>query len=258
VQFAKLRFWHSTDDYFSNIARGVDYPDVTHVIQYGPAENRETYIHRLGRTARAGKKGIGILVLGGRGEERSVIGRELKGLDVKVRMMWICVWQSATFIQLMHMLCLQRNKRYQDLIMGETIAKEDDAGGGINGHLNRKRINEKRLLKIHASVRSNNESTLRKHASDVYRSMLGYYANKMRSIGMNYKVEVVEYVNALALQMGFQHDNMPLVSLRTVQNIGLEGIRGLNVGNEDLGNDEGYDDNVAKRRASKKPRVRIR
>lgn len=58
---------------------------MTHVIQYGPAENRETYIHRLGRTGRAGKNGVGILVLGGKDEERTVIGRELKGLNVVVR-----------------------------------------------------------------------------------------------------------------------------------------------------------------------------
>lgn len=44
-------------------ARGVDYPDVTHVIQIGIVESREQYIHRLGRTGRAGKVGEGILVL---------------------------------------------------------------------------------------------------------------------------------------------------------------------------------------------------
>lgn len=40
-------------------ARGMDYPDVTHVIQLGLATSREQYIHRLGRTARAGKEGEG-------------------------------------------------------------------------------------------------------------------------------------------------------------------------------------------------------
>ena len=44
-------------------ARGIDYPDVTQVIQLGIAESREQYIHRLGRTARAGKEGMGLLVL---------------------------------------------------------------------------------------------------------------------------------------------------------------------------------------------------
>ena len=44
-------------------ARGVDYPDVTLVIQVGMPTNREQYIHRLGRTGRAGKQGRGLLLL---------------------------------------------------------------------------------------------------------------------------------------------------------------------------------------------------
>ncbi|KAJ6850943.1 DEAD-box ATP-dependent RNA helicase 31-like [Iris pallida] len=44
-------------------ARGVDYPDVTLVIQLGVPADREQYIHRLGRTGRKGKEGKGILIL---------------------------------------------------------------------------------------------------------------------------------------------------------------------------------------------------
>ncbi|KAK8956147.1 DEAD-box ATP-dependent RNA helicase 31 [Platanthera guangdongensis] len=44
-------------------ARGVDYPDVTLVIQVGVPADREQYIHRLGRTGRKGKEGKGILLL---------------------------------------------------------------------------------------------------------------------------------------------------------------------------------------------------
>jgi len=44
-------------------ARGVDYPDVTSVIQVGVPSSREQYIHRLGRTGRAGKSGRCILLL---------------------------------------------------------------------------------------------------------------------------------------------------------------------------------------------------
>ncbi|KAL2924775.1 DEAD-box ATP-dependent RNA helicase 31 [Bienertia sinuspersici] len=44
-------------------ARGVDYPDVTLVIQLGLPSEREQYIHRLGRTGRKGKEGQGILLL---------------------------------------------------------------------------------------------------------------------------------------------------------------------------------------------------
>ncbi|EHA55485.1 hypothetical protein MGG_07099 [Pyricularia oryzae 70-15] len=42
-------------------ARGMDFPNVTHVIQVGLPPDQEQYIHRLGRTARAGKDGQGWL-----------------------------------------------------------------------------------------------------------------------------------------------------------------------------------------------------
>ncbi|GAA5895483.1 hypothetical protein JCM6882_006266 [Rhodosporidiobolus microsporus] len=44
-------------------ARGVDYPGVTRVIQVGIPTSRDLYIHRVGRTGRAGKKGRGDIVL---------------------------------------------------------------------------------------------------------------------------------------------------------------------------------------------------
>ncbi|KAF3807120.1 ATP-dependent RNA helicase cyt-19 [Colletotrichum gloeosporioides] len=44
-------------------ARGLDFPNVTHVIQVGAPSDREQYIHRLGRTGRAKKEGEGWLIL---------------------------------------------------------------------------------------------------------------------------------------------------------------------------------------------------
>ncbi|CAO2655620.1 Nn.00g044230.m01.CDS01 [Neocucurbitaria sp. VM-36] len=44
-------------------ARGMDFPNVTHVIQIGLPRERDSYIHRLGRTGRAGKEGEGWLIL---------------------------------------------------------------------------------------------------------------------------------------------------------------------------------------------------
>ncbi|RKP36002.1 P-loop containing nucleoside triphosphate hydrolase protein [Dimargaris cristalligena] len=44
-------------------ARGVDYPDVGLVLQLGTPQGRDEYIHRVGRTGRAGKNGEGIIVL---------------------------------------------------------------------------------------------------------------------------------------------------------------------------------------------------
>ena len=58
---------------------GVDYPGVSHVIQFGIPESREQYIHRVGRTGRAGADGKGWLVLG---PFESMFLEELKGLHV--------------------------------------------------------------------------------------------------------------------------------------------------------------------------------
>jgi ATP-dependent RNA helicase MSS116 len=44
-------------------ARGMDFPNVTHVIQMDAPRERESYIHRLGRTGRQSKDGEGWLLL---------------------------------------------------------------------------------------------------------------------------------------------------------------------------------------------------
>ena len=41
-------------------ARGIDVADITHVINYDAPEDRDAYVHRIGRTGRAGRTGTGI------------------------------------------------------------------------------------------------------------------------------------------------------------------------------------------------------
>ncbi|KAF8966424.1 ATP-dependent RNA helicase MSS116 precursor, partial [Flammula alnicola] len=45
------------------IARGMDFPHVSTVFQVGVASDKESYIHRLGRTARAGREGRAVLIV---------------------------------------------------------------------------------------------------------------------------------------------------------------------------------------------------
>ncbi|MGD9927316.1 MAG: DEAD/DEAH box helicase [Sphaerochaeta sp.] len=47
-------------------ARGIDISDLTHVINFSLPEDPEAYIHRIGRTGRAGKSGIAITFVGPR------------------------------------------------------------------------------------------------------------------------------------------------------------------------------------------------
>lgn len=58
-------------------ARGIDVNELTHVINYNLPDDPEVYVHRSGRTGRAGNKGISIIISGGR-EARKI--RDLEKL----------------------------------------------------------------------------------------------------------------------------------------------------------------------------------
>ena len=59
VRDGKVRFLVATDV----AARGLDIPDLSHVFQYEPPDDPEAYIHRAGRTGRAGASGTAITLV---------------------------------------------------------------------------------------------------------------------------------------------------------------------------------------------------
>ncbi|MBX7233613.1 MAG: DEAD/DEAH box helicase [Caldilineales bacterium] len=59
VRQGSLRFLVATDV----AARGLDIPELSHVIQYEAPEDIEAYIHRAGRTGRAGAAGVAISLI---------------------------------------------------------------------------------------------------------------------------------------------------------------------------------------------------
>ncbi len=61
VRHGTLRFLVATDV----AARGIDIHDLSHVIQYGPPRDPEGYIHRVGRTSRAGASGEALTLVSG-------------------------------------------------------------------------------------------------------------------------------------------------------------------------------------------------
>lgn len=68
-------------------ARGLDVNDLSHIINYNIPDELEAYIHRSGRTGRAGKHGISILIIHGRetnkiGQLEKMVGREFQKKEV--------------------------------------------------------------------------------------------------------------------------------------------------------------------------------
>src|SRR5262249_53163711 len=59
-------------------ARGIDVPKIAQVVNFDAPGDREAYVHRIGRTGRAGRRGTGIsFVLGEQTEEMGRMAREL-------------------------------------------------------------------------------------------------------------------------------------------------------------------------------------
>ena len=63
-------------------ARGLDFPSVDWVVQLDAPEDADTYIHRVGRTARYESKGKGLLFLLPSEEEGMKAALQLKGIEV--------------------------------------------------------------------------------------------------------------------------------------------------------------------------------
>jgi ATP-dependent RNA helicase DeaD len=58
-KLGEFRFLVATDV----AARGIDIENVTHVVNYDVPVEKESYVHRIGRTGRAGKKGIALTLV---------------------------------------------------------------------------------------------------------------------------------------------------------------------------------------------------
>ncbi|CAH0532670.1 ATP-dependent RNA helicase SrmB [Vibrio stylophorae] len=64
-------------------ARGIDLPDVTHVINYDMPRTADVFLHRIGRTARAGKKGSAIAIV--EAHDQPMIERVMRYLDEPIK-----------------------------------------------------------------------------------------------------------------------------------------------------------------------------
>ena len=64
------------------VARGIDFTDVSHVVNMSPPENPIDYIHRIGRTGRADKDGVSLLLVAPYEEEKYAEVCKLAGTNI--------------------------------------------------------------------------------------------------------------------------------------------------------------------------------
>jgi ATP-dependent RNA helicase RhlE len=62
-------------------ARGLDVDDITHVINFDAPEDRDGYVHRVGRTGRAGRTGVGVTFVGP--EQADDVHKIARGLSLQ-------------------------------------------------------------------------------------------------------------------------------------------------------------------------------
>jgi ATP-dependent RNA helicase DeaD len=64
-------------------ARGIDVSDLTHVINYSLPQDPDSYVHRIGRTGRAGKQGTAITFITPSEYRRLMFIQKISGSDIK-------------------------------------------------------------------------------------------------------------------------------------------------------------------------------
>lgn len=209
-------------------ARGVDYPDVTDVVQVGAADGRSAYLHRLGRTGRANKKGRGLLVL--MDFETEFLSRDLEGLDIRP------------------------NRRLQALL-DQPASSRVDRPWSI-------RVDDE-LSKMKFDMRDGQHDTLKYCAESVYRSLLGYYSGRLSSLAPDGNARLkltdtlVEVVNAFAGQSGLQE--LPTVTEKMARQLGLMGHPRISVHSQwsvgradfDVGSGKGKSTRATSRRSTR-------
>lgn len=100
-------------------ARGIDVSDLTHIINYELPDDPETYIHRSGRTGRAGKKGISIALVGPR--KRHSIKHIENKLGKKFTRATIPTGKEVCEKQLMHLVDRVKKVDINEELIGEYL-----------------------------------------------------------------------------------------------------------------------------------------
>jgi len=100
-------------------ARGIDVADLTHVINYTIPEDQDSYVHRIGRTGRAGKHGIAITFINSRELRR--IKQLVNRFKTEIKLLEVPSVEDVLRIRVEKSLDYFKNACDQDLPSSEKI-----------------------------------------------------------------------------------------------------------------------------------------
>jgi len=149
-------------------ARGIDIDDVTHVLNYDLPQNMEYYLHRIGRTARGGKKGKAITFINTKDQLRA-----LKDYEKQTQSKILQIGISGTVIQ-------DEADTLEDIV-SKSKAKRESNNRGKSNHRTNSSVEYSRTSKRSSSNnRSNAESRNNNHDRKSFSSN-SYQDNKRSS-----------------------------------------------------------------------------
>jgi superfamily II DNA/RNA helicase len=109
-------------------ARGLDVENVTHVVNYDCPEDEKMYLHRIGRTARAGHAGVAVTFVEHSEVERAnLIRRAIGKLEIEVREMF------STSPELVELFELPTEVPWARSVVKRRAPSEETGRGGRGG-----------------------------------------------------------------------------------------------------------------------------
>lgn len=128
IREGRLRFLVATDV----ASRGIDIPELSHVFLYEVSEDLESYIHRAGRTGRAGASGVAISLVNSL--EKIELGRISKRFNINFEERPLPTEEETRNIVLQRTLALlEARLRERDRLQSERMERFLPALAGLEG-----------------------------------------------------------------------------------------------------------------------------
>jgi ATP-dependent RNA helicase DeaD len=165
-------------------ARGLDVDSLSHVINYNLPDDSEVYVHRSGRTGRAGKTGISICITHGREQHKIRLLQKMIGKNFEHKLIpngsQICEKQLFNLVDIMQNVNVDEEQiaPYVESIYEklESLSREDLIKRFVSVEFNR-------FLEYYSGARDLNISSKRDKSNDREQQDDG---GKPRKKGMNY------------------------------------------------------------------------